>query len=51
MTNKKAENFPTRIELLFDLMADKEDEDRERYRTFFWFMEQLMKEEFVLYLI
>lgn len=40
ITNKKAEDFSTRIELLFDLMADKKDGDKERYRTFFWFMEQ-----------
>lgn len=46
VTNKKAENFPTRIELLFDLMADKEDEDRERYRTFFWFMEQSKSDKY-----
>lgn len=40
ITNKKAEDFSTRIELLFDLMANKTDGDKERYRTFFWFMEQ-----------
>ena len=40
VTNKKAEDFSTRIELLFDLMASKTDADKERYRTFFWFMEQ-----------
>lgn len=40
VTNKKAEDFSTRIELLFDLMASKTDADKERYRTFFWFIEQ-----------
>ncbi len=40
VTNKKAEDFPTRIELLFDLMADKADGDRERLRTFFYFLNQ-----------
>lgn len=40
ITNKKAEDFSTRIELLFDLMANKTDGDKEHYRTFFWFMEQ-----------
>lgn len=46
VTNKKAENFPTRIELLFDLMADKKDGDKERYRTFFWFMEQSKSDKY-----
>ena len=40
VTNKKAEDFSTCIELLFDLMASKTDADKERYRTFFWFIEQ-----------
>lgn len=40
ITNKRAEDFSTRIELLFDLMANKTDGDKERYRTFFWFMER-----------
>jgi len=46
ITNKKAEIYPTRIELLFDLMADKADDDRERLRTFFWFMEQVKSDEY-----
>lgn len=46
ITNKKAEDFSTRIELLFDLMADKKDGDKERYRTFFWFMEQSKSDEY-----
>lgn len=40
ITNKRAEDFSTRIELLFDLIANKTDGDKERYRTFFWFMER-----------
>ena len=40
ITNKKAENYPTRIELLFDIMADKKESDRERLRTFFWFFDK-----------
>lgn len=46
ITNKKAEDFSTRIELLFDLMADKKDGDKERYRTFFWFIEQSKSDEY-----
>lgn len=46
ITNKKADLYPTRIELLFDLMANKADDDRERLRTFFWFMDQVKSDEF-----
>lgn len=46
ITNKKADLYPTRIELLFDLMANKADDDRERLRTFFWFMNQVKSDEF-----
>lgn len=46
ITNKKADLYPTRIELLFDLMANKADDDKERLRTFFWFMDQVKSDEF-----
>ena len=46
ITNKKADRYPTRIELLFDLMANKADDDRERLRTFFWFMDKVKSDEF-----
>ena len=46
ITNKKADLYPTRIELLFDLMANKADDDRERLRTFFWFMDRVKSDEF-----
>ena len=46
ITNKNADKYPTRIELLFDLMANKKDDDRERLRTFFWFMEKVNSEEY-----
>lgn len=46
VTNKNAEDFSTRIELLFDLMANKTDADKERYRTFFWFMEQSKSDKY-----
>ena len=46
ITNKNPDGFPTRIELLFDLMADKRDNDRERFRTFFWFDEKARSDEF-----
>ncbi|MBO6219779.1 MAG: DUF262 domain-containing protein [Treponema sp.] len=37
ITNKKADAYPTRIELIFDLMAEKSSKDKERFRTFFYF--------------
>lgn len=47
ITNNQSENYPTRIELLFDIMADKKDGDRERLRTFFWFMEQMKSNTYI----
>lgn len=41
LTNKTGDLFPTRIELIFDLMANKQDGDRERYRTLFYFQNQI----------
>lgn len=46
ITNKKAAMYPTRIELLFDLMVNKADDDRERLRTFLWFMDIVKSNEF-----
>lgn len=46
ITNQKAEKYPTRIELLFDIMANKQKSDRERYRTFFKFVEKTKEEEY-----
>ena len=46
ITNKKADKYPTRIELLFDLMANKADDDRERLRTFFWFMDMVKSDKY-----
>lgn len=37
LTKKKAEDYPTRIELLFDFMAKKKDDTREQFHTFFYF--------------
>ena len=41
LTDKKGDLFPTRIELIFDLMANKQDDDRERLRTLFYFQNQI----------
>ena len=44
VTNKDSDKFQTKIELLFDLMAEKKDDDRERFRTFFWFDKKIHSE-------
>lgn len=41
ITNRSTQDYQTRIELLFDLMAEKPEDDKERLRTFFWFSEQI----------
>lgn len=41
VTNRNAQLYPTRIELLFDLMSNKPEDDRERLRTFFWFNDRM----------
>lgn len=45
ITNNKSEKYPTRIELIFDLMADKQLNDKEWYRTFFFFSDKIKQEE------
>lgn len=41
LTTQKASNYPTRIEVLFDLMANKRDGEYEKYYTFFWFEKEI----------
>ena len=41
LTTKKASLYPTRIELLFDMMSGKTDFEREKYFTFFWFEQEI----------
>lgn len=41
ITSKKNDGYPTRIELLFDMMANKKDNERDRYFTFFWFEKEI----------
>ena len=40
LTKKKAESYATRIELIFDFMAGKKDDEREQFFTFLHFSEQ-----------
>lgn len=41
LTTKSADAYPTRIELLFDMMAGKADNEKEKYFTFFWFEQEI----------
>ena len=43
LTNAKAEDYPTRIDLLLDLMADKKRDTREKYHTFFYFDKEITR--------
>lgn len=45
ITNEKAENYATRIELVFNLMASKPLSDKERLRTFFHFSKKIKCEK------
>ena len=37
LTNSETEKYPTRIDLVLDLISKKKDVDKETYRTFFYF--------------
>lgn len=41
LTNAEATDYPTRIDLILDLMADKKPGERETYFTFFYFEQKL----------
>ena len=41
LTTRSASAYPTRIELLFDMMAGKADSEKEKYFTFFWFEREI----------
>lgn len=41
LTTKDARLYPTRIELLFDMMANKRENEKEKYYTFFWFENEI----------
>lgn len=45
ITNEKAEKYATRIELVFNLMANKQLSDKERFRTFFYFSKKVKGEK------
>ena len=41
LTTMHASTYPTRIELLFDMMSGKTDYEKEKYFTFFWFEQEI----------
>ena len=41
LTNAEADSYPTRIDLILDLISRKQDSDKETYRTFFYFDNEL----------
>lgn len=41
LTNERPSKFATRIELIFNLMADKKGDEKEELFTFFYFLEQM----------
>ena len=41
LSNIDGDQMPTRIDLILDLMVDKSGNDREKYRTFFYFDRQI----------
>ena len=41
LSNIDGDQMPTRIDLILDLMVDKSENDREKYRTFFYFDRQI----------
>lgn len=45
ITNQKTNQYPTRIELIFDLMANNQKGERERFFTFFYFDTKINKSQ------
>lgn len=43
LTNSETDNYPTRIDLVLDLISKKQYSDKETYRTFFYFDDKLKK--------
>ena len=43
LTNSETDNYPTRIDLVLDLISKKTDSDKETYRTFFYFDDEHKK--------
>jgi uncharacterized protein with ParB-like and HNH nuclease domain len=44
LTNEKASEYPTRIELVFNMIANKSEHEKEKFFTFFYFSERMETE-------
>lgn len=44
LTNEPSEKYSTRIELLFDMMADKPKDEKEKFFTFYYFSDRMINE-------
>jgi uncharacterized protein with ParB-like and HNH nuclease domain len=44
LTNLPISKYATRIELIFDLIANKQEQDKEKFFTFFYFIEKIKSE-------
>jgi uncharacterized protein with ParB-like and HNH nuclease domain len=44
LCNAPTSKYATRIELIFDLIANKQEQDKEKFFTFFYFIEQMKSE-------
>lgn len=44
LTNQTPNKYATRIELIFNLMSNKKDDEKEKFYTFFFFMDQIKTE-------
>lgn len=44
LTNEKEDNYPTRIELIFNMIANKAIQEKEKFHTFFHFSNRMKKE-------
>lgn len=45
LTNNQASSYPTRIELIFDMMSIKDDHVREKFHTFYFFDNKIKNNE------
>lgn len=46
ITNENAENFPTRIEILFDIISGKTNKEKDKFYTFYYFSKEIQNEKY-----
>ncbi len=45
LTNKRTSDYSTRIELIFDMMSKRSDNEKDEYSTFFYFIDRIKDSE------